>query len=509
MKKYLKVVIRKNQYHDSVRLMNISKKVSELKGIVSCIVLLGTEGNKKIIKDLGLSGDAVRSATPNDLLISIETTDSMGWDKALEEVDSLLGKMDGGTVPEAKVSTLLQGSDTLDGANVALISIPGEYARPEVTDALEQGLHVMLFSDNVSLEDEIFLKKLAVKKGLLLMGPDCGTSIINGTGLAFFNQVRRGNTGIVGASGTGIQEVTSLIDRLGGGVSHAIGVGGRDLKKGVDGMMMVSAIQKLARDKNTKSLVLISKPGNQKAMKRVTLEAKKPGLPVVVCFLGREKILGNWRGVTVVSTLEEAAYASVKKKKLPPRFSRKLLEEATGLSRKRKFLRGLYSGGTLCYEALLLLDGRLDVHSNTPLRVKRSIRVSAKSKRHYCIDMGADEFTRGRPHPMIDSTLRKEWIVEAYNDPDTGVILLDVMLGYGAHMDPAGDVISAIDFARAKSREKNGFPLVLAHVCGTESDPQSLNEQERKLKEAGVHVFETNADAVRAAEKIIKAKIKQ
>src|SRR5690606_14776291 len=125
---------------------------------------------------------------------------------------------------------------------------PGVYAAFEAFRALENNLNVMMFSDNVTVEDEIKLKDLAVKKDLLMMGPDCGTAIINGVGLCFANKIKRGPIGLVAASGTGLQEVTVLIDQFGGGISQAIGVGGRDLSKDVMGRMTLHAINALNAD---------------------------------------------------------------------------------------------------------------------------------------------------------------------------------------------------------------------------------------------------------------------
>ncbi|MEE8484905.1 MAG: acyl-CoA synthetase FdrA [Nitrospinota bacterium] len=507
----VKAVVRKNQYQDSVRLMTVSRQVSALDRVNNCLALLGTDGNKKVIKDLGLMDAGVKSATPNDLVICIDAASAKDWERAVAEVDKLLEQSVEGDAGEEKAGSLSEALETNKDINMALFSIPGQFAKLDVMEALEKGLNVMLFSDNVSLEDEILLKKIAVQKNLLMMGPDCGTSIINGVPLAFANVVKRGSVGIVAASGTGIQEVTCLIDSLGGGISHAIGVGGRDMKKGVDGMMMSLAIDKLARDKNTKTLVLISKPGDKAAMTKVMARARKTGMPVVACFLGRGRAVKSGRGVTAVNTLEEAAFAAMKRKKPALKQTRKLSGEIKALGSKRKYIRGLYSGGTLCYEALLLYDGKLDVHSNIALDAKLKLKYPAKGKKHYCIDMGDDDFTKGKPHPMIDSTLRTKRFVEEYRNPSTAVILFDVVLGYGASDDPAGDIIDAIKKAEKKagSKIKKGGdgPVLMAQVCGTNGDPQSLNAQEAKLGDAGVHLFATNADAVRASIKAVERKL--
>ncbi len=494
-----RATIRRNQYHDSVRLMKISRQASSLDGIEKVLALLGTEGNKKILRDLGLYNQDVDSSSPNDLVICIEAISRKKFDIALDEVDRLLLETAQGASRERDARSLDEAMDELPGANFTLISVPGEFAKLEVMTATERGLNVMLFSDNVSVEDELFLKEMAIRKGLLMMGPDCGTAIINGVPLAFANVVRRGGVGLVGASGTGIQEVTCLIHRLGGGISHAIGVGGRDLKEQIGGIMTAAAIRKLSEDPLTRSLVLISKPGAPNSTRRVLREARKSGLPAVVCLLGTGKLPKTGGGVTFVNTLEEAAFLAMGQDRPVTTLPAELKERIDSMPKSRRYLNGLFSGGTLCYEALLIFEGALKVGSNIGNGSKR-VRVNVRQG-NYCLDLGDDEFTRGRPHPMIDSTLRQEYIVEAYTSPRTRVILLDVVLGYGSNADPAGDIVSALNEAGSGS-DKDG-PVVLAHVCGTEEDPQSLSVQENRLREAGVFLFPTNAEAARAAMNVI------
>jgi FdrA protein len=315
--------------------------------------------------------------------------------------------------------------------------------------------------------------------------------------------VRRGNIGLVAASGTGIQEVTCLIDRFGGGISHAIGVGGRDLKKEVGGLMMCQAIRTLAKDPNTKSLVVLSKPGDPAVMRKVLDEAKATGLKVVACLLGSDQTDGSsYSDVTLVSTLEEAAFAALGQDVPEVVLPESLQKRVNGLNGQRQFLRGLYSGGTLCYETLFILKDHLDVHSNEPLRADLTLSYPAKGTAHCCVDLGEDEFTQGVPHPMIDLGTRIERLTEEIRDPAVKVVLLDVVLGYGANRNPAAELAPALVTAREGLAD--GGPVVLVHVCGTNADPQSMSEQERLLQEAGAFLFSTNAQAARAALAVIR-----
>lgn len=497
-----KAIVRKNQYQDSVRLMTVSRQVADLPGIAKALILLGTDSNKKIFADLGLLGDTVEAATPNDLVICLEAQSEADWEAGLAEVDALLAQAAKPDAAKHAFVSLEEAADALPGANFALFSIPGRFAKLDVVAALEKGLNVMLFSDNVSLSDEIALKKLAVRKDLLLMGPDCGTAIIGGVALCFANVVRRGSIGIVGASGTGIQEISCLIDRLGGGVSHAIGVGGRDLKKDVGGLMTLLAIKKLAHDPDTKTLVLVSKPGDPGVMAEVLAAAKASGLAVIACLLGDRGGDGKPEaGIIRTATLDEAALAAVPGTRIAPMPFEALSRRASFLTPKRRYLRGLYSGGTLCHEALLILGEKLQVHSNIARTPSLRLEYPAKGQAHCLVDLGEDAFTDGRAHPMIDSSLRCERLAGELADPEVAVVLLDVVLGYGASADPAGDlarVIAQANQAGQAGRGQDG-PVIIAHVCGTDGDPQDLRAQEAKLAEHGVLLFPTNAQAARAA----------
>jgi FdrA protein len=403
------------------------------------------------------------------------------------------------------------GLNRLPDANFVLISTPGEYAAAEALKAMRLGLHVMVFSDNVSLEDEIELKRFGRDHGLMMMGPDCGTAIINGVPLGFANVVRSGEIGVIGASGTGLQEVTSLIDRLGGGISQAVGTGGRDLHNEVGGMTMVQALKALEADEATRVLVLISKPPSPSVTEKVLDEAKKAKKPVVVNLLGADPGSVRGKNLFFADTLEAAALKAVALSKngkvdestRATPIEKRLVDEAkNGLASGRRYIRGLFSGGTFCYEALLLLSEALgDVHSNLSLNKDLVLPDVWRSREHTVVDLGEDEFTRGRPHPMIDHRLRNERILQEAEDEEVGVILLDVVLGYGSHANPASEMVPVI----RKVKEKTGAsgPAFVASICGTNRDPQKLDDQEKQLREAGVILARSNAHAVRTAAAVV------
>jgi FdrA protein len=402
-----------------------------------------------------------------------------------------------------------------------VISVAGRYAAREARTALERGLHVLLFSDNVPLEDEIALKRLATDHGLLCMGPDAGTAIINGVALGFANVVPRGCVGLVSASGTGLQGITCGIARAGAGVSQAIGVGGRDLSEPVGGMMMLAGLRALQEDPETGVIVLISKPPAAPVAERVLARVRESAKPAVVCFLGSEPAPIEATGAIAATDLTQAAVAAtaVAKGEDPKAALAALGAAATDLiplaaaeqarlAPGQHALRGLFAGGTFCYEAQLILKVLPEpVRSNAPLVKENRLAQANVSVGHVCMDLGEDEFTQGRLHPMIDPSLRNRRIVQEARDPATAVILLDVVLGYGAHPDPAGAAVSAIRQAQHTAGEAGRHIAFITSVCGTEADPQSLSRQEATLREAGVIVLPPadNASAARLAGLITQA----
>ena len=500
-----KVFVYKNQYQDSVRLMSISREAAKLDGVSKVLALLGTVSNKDVIARLGLKDPAVDAATASDLMICIEAKDDAAVKAALDNVQAHLKTKAGGSkAEELKPATIEEAADRLEDANFCMISLPGPMAKLDVLSAINRGLNVMLFSDNITIEDEIELKKKAIEKGLLMMGPDCGTAIIAGVPLALANVVRRGDIGIVAASGTGIQEVTCLIDRFGGGITHALGCGGRDLRKQVGGLEMRFGIKKLAATPGNKTLLLLSKPGDPAVLNAVLDEARATGLRTVTCLIGGKPDELNTEGIIFTRTLEEAAFAALGKPVPELVFPKALDDRIAKLDSQRKYMRGLFSGGTLCYESLVILDDKFDIESNVPLRKELCLEAPTKGKKHCCVDLGEDEFTRGIPHPIIDTGLRGQRLEEDMRDPTCRVIMMDIVLGFGADPDPASKFAAIIN--RVRKDLPDGGPIIVCSVCGTDADPQSCAQQEKTLEDAGCFVFPTNAQAAKAVARIVLGK---
>lgn len=460
---------------------------------------------------MGLLTEEIEAAGSNDLTIMIQAENDITAKKALGTVATLLKGMVSKVSFEEAYMTLTSALEAMPDANLAVISVPGEYAGWEARKALKNNLNLFLFSSNVSLEDEIALKKLAREKGLLVMGPDCGTAIINNVAIGFANVVKSGPIGVVAAAGTGLQQVTVLIDQEGLGITQGIGTGGRDLSKDVGGISMLQGIDMLDNDKNTKVIVLVSKPPSSEVMRKILERAASCRKPVVVNFLGGDMTTISEAGLTPALTLEEAAYKAVdlvKHQKFRDiKFSlsdakiRSIVDrEAESLDSNQKYIRGLYSGGTLCYEATLILKDIVgNIYSNAPLEPHLGLKDPWTSHQNTCVDLGAEEFVVGRPHPMIDPTIRKQRILQEANDPNVAVLLLDIVLGYGAHPDPAGALTDSIAQAKALAQKNGRYLAVVSSVCGTKQDPQDLAMQESKLRKIGVVVMQTNAQASRIA----------
>jgi succinyl-CoA synthetase alpha subunit len=499
--------IKKGAYFDSVTLMRVGKELAGLPGVADAAVVMGTKSNKAILHSSGLLISKFDVAGDTDLLLVVKARTQQAADTALASVDGLLTKATRktGTDGEARPSSLATALQVMPEANLAIVSVAGRYAGDVARSALESGLHVMLFSDNVPLETEIALKKFARKRGLLVMGPDCGTAIINGVPLAFANVVNRGCIGIVAAAGTGLQEVSCLISNAGAGISQAIGTGGRDVKQEVGGIMFIEALKALAGDKQTRVILLVSKPPHPEVLRRIERVTKGIRKPIVALFLGAETRKGG------PSTLEEAALQAVAltRAQNPDEVASQLAvrnqnlnklakRAAAGRKPGQKYLRGLFSGGTFCAEAQVLFRAVLkNVFSNAPIRGVKPLRNSLVSQKNTVIDLGEDEFTVGRPHPMIDYSLRNRRILQEAEDPETAVILLDVVLGYGANPDPAAELSSVLRQAAAKVS-------VICSITGTDQDPQNRGRVEAALRKTGAAVMPSNAAACGLAGRIIQ-----
>ncbi len=547
----IKTLIKKSEYHDSVTLMLVARELTKFPGVIDVGVIMATEANKALLKEAGLLTPDGQVATSNDLLIVVRADDGAA-DAALLEAERLLRqKRSSEEGAEFRPKTLRGAVKMNPNANVAVISVAGRYAADEAWDALRRGLHVLLFSDNVSLEDEIALKTYAREHGLLLMGPGAGTAIINSVALGFANVVPSGPVGIVSAAGTGLQEVSTLLAKHGVGITQGIGTGGRDLKEEVGGIMLLEGLKALQADRATKVIALVSKPPSPVVAQAILDQVAQSDKPTVIGFMGANpdwlsgQAIGNralraeagrrptptgsaastqvdaqphgspgansirWLAMTLQETAllaAKAAGANIDVTEMIAREEAALQAQAkelrTALKPEQKYLRGLFSGGTLCYESQVIWRDMLSdpVLANAPLRHENQLVDSLHSVKHTCVDLGEEEFTVGRPHPMIDNDLRIRRLLQEARDPEVAVIMLDVVIGYGAHPDPASELGLAI---RQAKQQAKGELIVVASVTGTEQDPQRLNAQVAALKSAGVIVCDSNAAAAKLVAMIV------
>ena len=490
---FVSTEIRKGAYYDSVVLMQLQRALLTLPGVVDAGVVMATPANKDLLAQSNLLTDAAYPALPDDLLIVVSAADAESAASALGQVDALLARRRSNDVgQDFRPRSLESAAAQLPDARWALISVPGRYAAGVARQALDLGKHIFLYSDNVSLEDEVALKHTARERGLLVMGPDCGTAIVHGIGLGFANRVRREPIsgakaiGIVAASGTGLQAVASRVHALGGAISHALGTGGRDLKAEVGASTASQALDLLARDPETGVIVLISKPPVPAVATRLLAQALACGKPVVVDFIGQPapaRALGNLRFAT---SLDDAAELAQSLAANP--------DEAASVARRRGYLRGLFSGGTLAYEAVLVLQSLLHpLHSNAAISADQHLTDPLKSQGHTILDLGGDEFTVGRLHPMMDNDLRIRRLKQEAADPQTGLILLDVVLGEGAHADPASELAPVIAAVR---QARPDLPVWVV-LIGTDADPQGFDRQREQFAAAGAVTFDRLSDALR------------
>jgi len=513
-------ILKKGEYFDSVSLMMVAKTINELEGVLDSAVVMGTRENKSLLEASGLLISGFNEAEDTDLLIAITAESKQIADSILSKIDEQLQnlRVRHEYKQEFTPRSIDGALEVVPDANLVLISVPGKYAGDQAMKALQKGLHVMIFSDNVPLEKEIELKQYAKKKGLLVMGPDCGTAIINGIPLAFANVVTRGDIGVVAASGTGLQEVSSIISNRGAGISQAIGTGSRDITKDVNGLMFIESVTRLLRDKNTKVILLISKPPHREVIDKIAAVLKNAKKPVVSVFLNTDDDLIKSYGILAAATLEEGALMAtilsigeniedVTKMIVERDFKLKIIatSEVKKLTKGQKYIRALFSGGTFCSEAQVIFGATLkNVYSNTPVGTSRQLRNSWTSEQHTIVDFGADEFTVGKPHPMIDYSIRNKRIIEEAYDPETAVILFDIVIGYGANLNPLAEVVPVIRETKNIAKNNRRYLPVICSVTGTDKDPQNRTCVVNGLTEAGALVMESNAAASKLAAFIIE-----
>ena len=495
--------IHANLYQDSVALMRVAPRPRARPGGVNATLQMGNPANKDILQEAGLLGAAVMEAGPSDIMVVVQARSAAACAAAVAESRAqLAGTAESSAATGAATTlartTLAQGAAEWPAANLAQISVPGAYAAAEALKALKLGLNVFLFSDNVPLAQEVSIKQEATRRGLLVMGPDCGTAIIGGVPLGFANAVRRGSIGVVAASGTGLQEVTTQIHRMGGGVSHAIGTGGRDLSAEVGGATMLQGIALLAQDPGTRVIAIVSKPPAPEVAARVLAALQATGKPAVVLFLGSDEKAARGSPLRVAHTLVDCAAAAVKlagvKRSAQAIYA---LPRRPAFAKSQRYLRALYAGGTYTAEAQVLwARAGLKVWSNVALNDALSLPNPRQgSREHTALDLGDDAFTVGRPHPMIDQASRIERLLSEAADPAVRVVLLDVVIGWGAHADPAAELVPAIVRAKAIARQRGRHLAVVGFVCGTEADPQVLTRQEAALRTAGMVLTGNSANA--------------
>ncbi|MEU8246293.1 FdrA family protein [Nonomuraea sp. NPDC048916] len=493
------VRVVRDTYCDSLRLLVATSVMAEHDDVAWAGAVMATPSGRESLAAEGFGAESIGTVGANDLVLAVrahgkaaaETALDAGAKAAFEEARAEPGDGAVAAAPRT-VSAALQ---RMPDASVAIVSVPGDYAALEAHHALSEGLHVLLFSDNVSLEEEAELKERAAGLGLLVMGPGAGTAVLSGTGLGFANAVRQGPVGVVAAAGTGAQEVSALLDRWGVGVSHVIGVGGRDLSEDIGGRMAMAAVRALDEDPDTKVILLVSKPPNEAVARRVLDQCAST--PAVATFLGLSE-MDRPSGVRMARTLEDGALTAARLAgTTPPATSEGLraqvVEQLGALGAERHTVRGYYSGGTLCYEAQLIINELLgDVYSNEPLLPGHT--VPAPPGANVLLDLGAEEYTVGRPHPMIDPSARIQIMRQEARDPEVAVVLLDVVLGYGSHEDPAGQLVPVLREIMA-----DGGPRVVAYVLGSDTDPQGYARQRATLEQIGCLVTETAARAAYTA----------
>jgi FdrA protein len=442
----------------------------------------------------------------DDLVIVVRAADADTALGAIGQVDELLARKKSNVDQEYRPKTLASAAEMLPDASWVLISVAGRFAANVARQALDLGKHVFLFSDNVSVEDEVSLKAKAAEKGLLVMGPDCGTAMISGNGLGFANKIRKGPIGVVAAAGTGLQQVTTRIHQLGSGITHGIGTGGRDLKDPIGAATFLMAMDVLARDPGTKVITLVSKPPAAKIAEKVIRQARKINKPVVINFIARKPSMRRDGNLWFATGMDDAAALAVELANKMPDLSSAPVLPVEKFAAGQKYFRGLFSGGTLAYEAQFLLEDYVGrVWANAPINKENKLKDSLTSEEHSIVDLGEDEFTVGRLHPMMDNEMRIRRLLEESKDPEVAVIMLDVVIGYGSHPDPASELGPAVAKAKAEAEKAGRYLEVVVVATGTDEDPQNLDNQIEQMRAAGAWVSSSNEEVIRYAGSILRA----
>ena len=495
-----------NLYKDSVSLMKVSAQVVAIPGIEMASVVMASATN---VENLAVAGLGTYEIRPNDLIVAVSGSEG-ACAEAFARADELLKENaandDGEAIAKQPITSLQMAVSRDPTSNFALVSVPGDYAAAEAMKALRLGMNVMIFSDNVPQESELALKRYAREQDLMVMGPDCGTAIVNGIPLGFANVVRSGPIGVVGASGTGTQEVTVRIHQLGSGVSQALGTGGHDLSAFVGGLSMLHGLKSLDEDPDTKVILLVSKPPAPEIAAAVLGAAEASAKPVVAIFLGADPAVITRNGVYGAAYLSQAADMAVTLAKgekprrnpitLTNEVQRKIRDVARAMAPGQRYVRGIFSGGTFCFEAQIIhAAAGIAAFSNAPSAGNQKLEEVGRSLENTIIDMGDDEFTQGRPHPMIDPSQRDARIRQEVADPTTAVVLFDVVLGYGSAVDPTAGLIGVIGTAKAKAQAEGRQIAFIGYVCGTDQDPQNRMSIVTALKSAGVFIASSNAEA--------------
>jgi succinyl-CoA synthetase alpha subunit len=493
---------------DSIYLMSVTKQIMKIDGVTNAVAVMGTEMNKTVLVEFGGLTPEAAAASPNDLIIALVLTD----ERAIEKV---LACLSGIQTAETEVSSgsdayssLRMAAEAEPEANLAIISVPGEFAGQEAKTALSHGMNVFIFSDNVPLSEEVELKRIAEGKGLFVMGPGCGTSVINNISIGVMSQVRKGRIGIVGASGSGIHEIALQIHRAGLGISQAIGTGGKDISREVGGSTMIRSIGLLEKDEETDVIVVVSKPPHPETVVKVLAEISRCRKPVVIFFLGGKRKEITAAGAHCAESLEHAAGMAVSLAKgeevLQADYREECLKELQAVAREeqkklipgQKYLRAIFCGGTHSEEAVLMLQDMVPtLHSNLSFGKVTQLKNRNLSVENTLVDMGDEEFTKGKPHPVMDPSILNDRLLSEGTDPEVAVILFDLLFGHGIHKDPVGAIEGTLMAIREKGKKEGRYVSIVASLCGTDLDTQGVDGQKKRLQDLGVLVAASNAKA--------------